>query len=307
MPSRHRQPPPHFPYTPSAPAAVPMPNGANNHLSVGHAQDYGRSPQVGRSPRTIPSPLLPPSEPLSPQYQSAYPPTSQHTLVSGRHHPPEAFLTPQVHSTYAPNTHLTQPRVPPRAPTTHSEPPPSRMQRSVSMRSPGRYSDSQVPRGHYQSSALQAPVMSPSQSYSGTSGATRIPSGHRRNQDGSDDERDWSDRDTSVMHRSDTIPKGRPSRPLVGMLNPPHRSAAGGHSSANGSGSGIVARLLDREVTLQLRIKHIHKQLQSCRPPSLLHFAVGGMTVKPLSLVIERHDTVGSAVMTTYRGELVIA
>ena len=47
MPSSHRPPPPPFPYPPSAPAAIPVPNGANNYLAVGHAQDYGRSPQVG--------------------------------------------------------------------------------------------------------------------------------------------------------------------------------------------------------------------------------------------------------------------
>lgn len=42
MPSSHRQPPPPFP---SAPAAIPVPNGANNYLTAGHAQGYGRSSQ----------------------------------------------------------------------------------------------------------------------------------------------------------------------------------------------------------------------------------------------------------------------
>lgn len=202
-------------------------------------------PQVGRSPRTVPSPLRPPSEQLPPQYSSAYPPTSQHTLVSDRHHP-AAFPTPQVHSTHAPNTYLTQPPVPPRAPTTHSGPPPSRVQRSVTMSSPGLYGDSQVSRGHYPNSDLQAPVMSLSQSHPGMPGATLIPSGRRRNQDDSDDERDWNDHDTSAMHRNDTIPKGRPDRPLVGILNPRNRPAAGAHGSANSSASGTFARLLNR-------------------------------------------------------------
>jgi hypothetical protein len=52
------------------------------------------------------------------------------------------------------------------------------------------------------------------------------------------------------------------------------------------------------EVTLQVRIKHRHKQLKSYHL-SLLHIAVGGTSVKPLSLVIQRHDTVGSAVVVT--------
>jgi hypothetical protein len=33
-----------FPLPPSAPAAIPVPNGANNYLTVGYVQDYGRSP-----------------------------------------------------------------------------------------------------------------------------------------------------------------------------------------------------------------------------------------------------------------------
>ena len=134
---------------------------------------------LGRSSRTIPSPLLPPSE-LSPsQYPSAYPPTPQHTSVSGRHHP-ATFPTPQVHSTHAPTPYFTQPPVPSRAPT-HSEPPPSRVHQSVAMPTPGLSSDSQVVHGHYPSSALQAPIMSPSHSHSGMPGATRIPSNRRRN------------------------------------------------------------------------------------------------------------------------------
>ena len=134
---------------------------------------------LGRSSRTIPSPSLPPSELLPSQYPSAYPPTSQHTLVSGRHHP-AAFPIPQVHSTYAHTPHFTQPPVPSGAPTTHLEAPPSRMHRSVTMPAPGLSGDSQVARGHYSSTALQAPIMSPSRSHSGISGVSRIPSNSRR-------------------------------------------------------------------------------------------------------------------------------
>jgi hypothetical protein len=60
MPSSHRPPPPPFPYPPSAPASIPVPNVASSYLTVGHAQRYGHSSQSRFAKMTLaPSPLLP--------------------------------------------------------------------------------------------------------------------------------------------------------------------------------------------------------------------------------------------------------
>ena len=49
-----------------------------------------------------------------------------------------------------------------------------------------------------------------------------------------------------------------------------------------------------------IRTSHRHKHLQPCHL-SHLHFAVGGLSVKPRSHMKQRHVTVGSAVVVTRR------
>lgn len=124
--------------------------------------------------------MSPPSELLPSQYPSAYQPTSQHTLVSSRPHP-AAFPTPQVQSNHAPAAHFGRPPVPPRVSSNRSDSPPPGVRRSVTMPTPGLHSHNQVVHGHYPNDALQVPIISPPQQYSGMSGATRPPTNRRRN------------------------------------------------------------------------------------------------------------------------------
>jgi len=99
------------------------------------------------------------------------------------------------------------------------DPPPSRVQRSVTMPIPGLPHLAQVAPGPYQSYHLQAPIMSHSQSDSGVLGATQIPIDHQRYLNGVEEESDYEeDRDDSATHSGGALAKGPPGedRPLAG-------------------------------------------------------------------------------------------
>jgi hypothetical protein len=216
---------PSFPQHPtSAPAAIPMPSVADSYIPVGSAQGSGRPPQT-------PNPMST-SYPLPYQHPSAYLPASQHIPVSV--HPHLAFPVPQGPVTYAP---------------------PSRVQRSVTMPIPDLPHRTQVAPGPYQSYALQAPIMSLSQSDSGMLGASQIPTDRQPYHDDSDYE---EDRDDSGTDSSDTLAKG-PQPPLAGIQKtrsrrnqPPNRAhtlanpsppAAGISDPPHGPLSGLRARI----------------------------------------------------------------
>lgn len=60
------------------------------------------------------------------------------------------------------------------------------------------------------------------------------------------------------------------------------------------------ADILQCTAAVSIRTNHRHKHLQPCHL-SHLHFAVGGLNVKSLSQVKQRHVTVGSAAVVTRR------
>ncbi|KAH9005413.1 hypothetical protein EDB86DRAFT_1441236 [Lactarius hatsudake] len=149
-----------FPQPPSsAPATIPVPGMGSSYLTVGPTQGSGWPLQNPSSPWVPPTTLSSPHETSPPRHLSVYPPASQPIPVF------PAFPTPQGQGAHAPITHF--------------GPPPPR--RSITMPNASLLNDTQV--GFYPGYALQAPIMTHTQSHPGVSGATQIPADPQRNQD----------------------------------------------------------------------------------------------------------------------------
>ncbi|KAH8979753.1 hypothetical protein EDB92DRAFT_333799 [Lactarius akahatsu] len=185
-----------FPQPPfSAPATIPVPGTASSYLTVGPTQGSGWPPQNPSSPWVPPTALSSPYETSPPQNLSVYPPACQPIPVS------PVFPTPQGQGAHAPITHFASP--PPR--------------RSITMPIPGLRDDTQAALGFYTGYALQAPIMTHTQSNPGVSGATQIPADPQRNQDDPYFEEGEDNHGISAMHDDGALAK-TPHPPVNGGI-----------------------------------------------------------------------------------------